>query len=108
HPELEERTHAAVERRILLDGAVFVHGDHPQKMSLFLIPQVVQRSRFDLFCGLTIPAGELLISKEFSEPGSSIESSIDRRRRVCEDSASLFPQIIGGLGQMCVRLTVAD
>src|SRR5436189_4328909 len=77
-------------------------------MSLFPIPPVVQRSRFDLFCGLTIRAGELLISKEFSEPGSSIESSIDRRRRVCEDSASLFPQIIGGLGQMCVRLTVAD
>src|SRR6266481_1341779 len=76
HPELEERTHAAVERRVLLDGAACVHGDHPQKMPPFLVPQVLKGRLFDLFCGLAIPANEFLFSKEFGEPGSRIQSGI--------------------------------
>src|SRR5260370_10374572 len=106
HAELEEATETAIKRRILLDMPILVHIDHAQEMTKLFIPQIAQRSIFDLSSGLLILGRHFLLTKELRKPDSCIQTSIDCRSRKCQDTPALLPQIVGRTGQACEWITV--
>src|SRR5205807_2983528 len=83
HAELEEATETAIERCILLDMPILVHIDHAQEMTALFIPQIAQRSIFDLSSGLLILGRHLLLTKELRKTDSSVQASVYCRRRIC-------------------------
>src|SRR5260370_40682854 len=96
--ELEEATDTAIERRIRLDMPILVHINHAQEMTTLFIPQIAQRSIFDLSSGLLILGCHFLLTKELGKPDGCLQTSIHCRSRKCQDTPAFLPQIVRRTG----------